>query len=102
MRADFHGGPEHSTLHSKTGYIDARPQSCQIDEDLLQRTAAPYIRGSSASVSPNRLSYGCPATIFLDMPGLGTVQKLVDRSSKQRHHHGVVDAVVEGTDRHRR
>ena len=23
--------------------------------------------GSSASVSPNRLSYGCPATIFLDI-----------------------------------
>ena len=31
-------------LHSKTGYIDASPQIRQIDEDLLQRTAAPYIR----------------------------------------------------------
>jgi hypothetical protein len=26
------------------GYIDARPLSRQIDENLLQRTAAPYIR----------------------------------------------------------
>src|SRR6516225_2771185 len=43
MRADFHGGPEHSTLQSKAGYIDARPQSRQTDENLLQRTAGPYI-----------------------------------------------------------
>ena len=26
--------------------------------------------GSSANVSPNRLSYGCPATIFLDILAL--------------------------------
>jgi hypothetical protein len=43
MRADFHGGPEHSTLQSKAGYIDARPQSRQTDKNLLQRTAGPYI-----------------------------------------------------------
>ena len=43
MRVDFHGGPEHSTLQSKAGYIDARPQSRQTDENLLQRTAGPYI-----------------------------------------------------------
>ena len=42
-RADFHDGPEHSTLQSEAGYIDARPQSRQIDESLLQRTAVPYI-----------------------------------------------------------
>jgi hypothetical protein len=44
MRADIHGGPEQNTLQSEAGYIDARAQSRQIDESLLQRTAAPYIR----------------------------------------------------------
>jgi hypothetical protein len=43
MRADIHGGPEH-TLQSEAGYIDARPKSRQIDETLLRRTAGPYIR----------------------------------------------------------
>src|SRR5215470_14043204 len=32
MRADIHDGPEHKPLQSETGYIDARPQSRQIDE----------------------------------------------------------------------
>jgi hypothetical protein len=27
MRAGIHGGPEHSTLQSEAGYIDARPQA---------------------------------------------------------------------------
>jgi hypothetical protein len=35
-------------LQSEAGYIDARPQSRQIDETLLQRTAGPYI-GSFAT-----------------------------------------------------
>jgi hypothetical protein len=43
MRADIHGGPEH-TLQSEAGYIDARPKSRQINETLLRRTAGPYIR----------------------------------------------------------
>ena len=43
MRADIHDGPEPNTLQSEAGYIDARPQSRQIDETLLQRTAGPYI-----------------------------------------------------------
>ena len=42
MRADIHDGPEH-TLQSEVGYIDARPY-CRIDENLLHRTAGPYIR----------------------------------------------------------
>jgi hypothetical protein len=42
MRADIHDGPEH-TLQSEAGYIDARPY-CRIDENLLHRTAGPYIR----------------------------------------------------------
>ena len=41
MRADIHDGPEH-TLQSEVGYIDARPY-CRIDENLLHRTAGPYI-----------------------------------------------------------
>src|SRR5262252_8909905 len=32
MRADVHDGPGHNTLQSEAGYIDARPQSRQIDE----------------------------------------------------------------------
>jgi hypothetical protein len=31
MRADIHDGPEHNTLQSEAGYIDARPL-CQVDE----------------------------------------------------------------------
>jgi hypothetical protein len=31
------------TLQAEAGYIDARPQSRQIDENLLRRTAGPYI-----------------------------------------------------------
>jgi hypothetical protein len=42
MRADIHDGPEH-TLQSEVGYIDARPY-CRIDENLLHRTAGPYMR----------------------------------------------------------
>src|ERR1700674_5177120 len=45
MRADIHGGPEQK-LQSEAGYIDARPQT----ENLLQRTAGPYI-GSIATGS---------------------------------------------------
>src|SRR5215467_138133 len=32
-----------TTLQSEAGYIDARPQSRQVDENLLRRTAGPYI-----------------------------------------------------------
>ena len=27
MRADIHDGPEHQTLHTEAGYIDARPKT---------------------------------------------------------------------------
>jgi hypothetical protein len=57
MRADIHGGSEHSTLQSEAGYIDARPQG-QIDQALLQRTAAPYIwvkLGSSSHPAERQL-----------------------------------------------
>ena len=52
MRADIHGGPEH-TLQSEAGYIDARPKSRQIDETLLRRTAGPYIRVNLCRSSPD-------------------------------------------------
>ncbi len=32
-----------SALQSEAGYIDARPQIRQIDENLLRRTAGPYM-----------------------------------------------------------
>ena len=31
MRADTHAGPEQKTLHTQAGYIDARPQSANLD-----------------------------------------------------------------------
>jgi hypothetical protein len=43
MRADIHDGPELDSLQSEAGYIDARPHIRQLDENLLQRTAGPYI-----------------------------------------------------------
>ena len=48
MLADFNDGPEHSTLQSEAGYIDARPQANRSTESLLQRTAAPYIAVSKS------------------------------------------------------
>src|ERR1700756_4374548 len=47
MRADIHDGPEHNTLQSEAGYIDARPPP-PIRRNHLQRTAGPYI-GSIAT-----------------------------------------------------
>src|ERR1700738_5297066 len=41
MRADIHDGPEHM-LQSEAGYIDARPLT-PARQNLLQRTAGPYI-----------------------------------------------------------
>jgi hypothetical protein len=41
MRADIHDGPEHNTLQSQAGYIDARPHPPDR-RNLLQRTAGPY------------------------------------------------------------
>ena len=51
MRADIHDGPEHNTLQSEVGYIDARPY-CRIDENLLHRTAGPYIGSQPAVEDP--------------------------------------------------
>src|SRR5438132_13816787 len=53
-----------SALQSEAGYIDARPQIRQIDENLLRRTAGPYIRVKlrtarfehNASVVPPKLT----------------------------------------------
>jgi hypothetical protein len=42
-RADIHDGPEHDTLQSEAGYIDARPLPSDR-QNLLRRTAGPYIR----------------------------------------------------------
>ena len=59
MRADIHDGPEHNTLQSEAGYIDARPLNHQIDENLLQRAAGPYIwvnRYRSLAVEPDAKS----------------------------------------------
>ena len=54
MRADVHGGSEH-TLQSEAGYIDARPYNRQLDENLLRRTVGPYMRVTPHS--PGRHAY---------------------------------------------
>jgi hypothetical protein len=57
MRADIHDGPER-TLQSEAGYIDARPY-CRIDENLLHRTAGPYIgSGAEGSLGANLVWLG--------------------------------------------
>jgi hypothetical protein len=53
MRADIHDGPER-TLQSEAGYIDARPY-CRIDENLLHRTAGPYIWVNRVTFAVSRL-----------------------------------------------
>src|SRR5215813_5166095 len=51
MGADIHDGPGHNKLQSEAGYIDARPQSRQIDEtscdarpDHTSGSKAPFSR----------------------------------------------------------
>src|ERR1700730_12572054 len=51
MRADIHDGPEHM-LQSEAGYIDARPLT-PARQNLLQRTAGPYIGSKGEKLSPN-------------------------------------------------
>jgi hypothetical protein len=53
MRADIHDGPEHM-LQSEAGYIDARPLT-PARQNLLQRTAGPYIRVKSDVLTVSRL-----------------------------------------------
>src|SRR5262249_12730114 len=52
-RADIHDGPEHKPLQSEAGYIDARPQSRQIDETSCD--ARPdHTSGSCSTVTTHR------------------------------------------------
>src|SRR5215831_14141014 len=53
MGADIHDGPGHNKLQSEAGYIDARPQSRQIDETSCD--ARPdHTSGSSSTVVHDR------------------------------------------------
>jgi hypothetical protein len=69
MRADIHGGPEHSTLQSEAGYIDARPHIRQINETLLPRTAGPYMWVTLRRTQSEDIWSGLPqiATINADI-----------------------------------
>jgi hypothetical protein len=51
MRADIHDGPEHNTLQSEAGYIDAmQDRICQVDETSCN--ARPdHTSGSKTEVS---------------------------------------------------
>src|SRR6266446_6149589 len=74
MRADIHDGPEHNTLQSEAGYIDARPQSRQIDEtpcDARPDHTLGQIRpwcsiGVDGSLSPDSFRAG-QMTVAADM-----------------------------------
>src|SRR5207245_1888596 len=49
-----------SALQSEAGYIDARPQIRQIDENLLRRTAGPYMGSRRACARALRARHrGC-------------------------------------------
>src|SRR6266700_6705357 len=61
MRADIHDGPEHM-LQSEAGYIDARPLT-PARQNLLQRTAGPYIRVMSRHRSKQRYLSGSLAAV---------------------------------------
>src|SRR5215471_18815988 len=50
MRADFHDGPEHSTLQSEAGYIDARPQADRSTK--LSCNARPHHTLRSENMGP--------------------------------------------------
>src|SRR5882724_5856630 len=54
MRADIHDGPEHM-LQSEAGYIDARPLT-PARQNLLQRTAGPYIRVNRVDFATSALA----------------------------------------------
>src|SRR5260221_14613725 len=56
MRADIHDGPEHM-LQSEAGYIDARPLT-PARQNLLQRTAGPYIRVKLRKTQCEQMSSG--------------------------------------------
>src|SRR6202035_1221819 len=58
MRADIHDGPEHM-LQSEAGYIDARPLT-PARQNLLQRTAGPYIRVKLRRTQCEQMSSGLP------------------------------------------
>jgi hypothetical protein len=45
-----------TTLQPEAGYIDARLQSRQVDENLLRRTAGPYIRVKLRRTTPSAVS----------------------------------------------
>ena len=53
MRADIHDGPEHNTLQSEAGYIDARPQSARLTKPV-GRAAGPSIRVKSGISKPDK------------------------------------------------
>src|SRR5215475_6670245 len=71
MRADIHDGPEHKRSKQRPDTL-MQDRVCRIDENLLHRTAGPYI-GSKAEVSD------CPAprpfypgTLKADLAGSST------------------------------
>ena len=79
MRADIHDGPEHM-LQSEAGYIDARPLT-PARQNLLQRTAGPYIwviNGPSVAselgpfIPRQRTSPACPwgSITYVDLHGM--------------------------------
>ena len=67
MRADIHDGPEHM-LQSEAGYIDARPLT-PARQNLLQRTAGPYMWVKSRHFGDVRATSASPLKADIDRKG---------------------------------
>jgi hypothetical protein len=63
---DSYRDPGISAFQKTCVYGQALDYAKQAPGRALNRPTWSPVKGSSASVSPNRLSYGCPTRIFLD------------------------------------
>jgi len=71
-------------------FVIARPSrcnpGCSATGCALDRPTWSPVKGSSARVSRNRLSYGCPTTIFLDPATAGTSNSMNIRLTEAEIH----------------
>src|SRR5262245_22640004 len=59
MRADIHDGPEHKRSKQRPDTL-MQDRVCRIDENLLHRTAGPYIRVKLRRTLSEQMSSGLP------------------------------------------
>src|SRR6266403_6247358 len=85
MRADIHDGPEHM-LQSEAGYIDARPLT-PARQNLLQRTAGPYIRVKLRRTQYEHMFSALPPTMDVGLARLKTLRRLKGSQPDLRDRH---------------